>query len=127
MLFRSGFGLAGHTLEMARGAGLTAHLRMSQVPVMAGVRVWAEQGMVTGASGRNWAAYGDEVSLDAGLSAVDQALLTDPQTSGGLLVSCAPQAVGQVMDVFQRHGFEHAVEVGEMQTRHPSGKALVVS
>ena len=123
----TGFGLAGHTLEMSRGAGLTAHLRMSQIPVMAGVRAWAEQGMVTGASGRNWAAYGGEVSLDAGVSAVDQALLTDPQTSGGLLVSCAPQAVGQVMDIFQRHGFEQAAEVGEMQSRHASGQALVVS
>jgi selenide,water dikinase len=123
----TGFGLAGHTLEMARGAGLTAHLRMSVVPVMEGVRAWAEQGMVTGASGRNWAAYGGEVSLGAGVSAVDQALLTDPQTSGGLLVSCAPQAVGQVMDVFKRHGFEQAAEVGEMQARHASGKMLMVS
>jgi selenide,water dikinase len=69
---------------------------------------------VTGASGRNWAGYGDEVGLAADLHPTAKALLTDPQTSGGLLVSCAPAAVEQVLAVFSRHGFDAAAVIGEV-------------
>jgi selenide,water dikinase len=79
---------------------------------MAGVRTLAAQGFVTGASGRNWAGYGGEVSLPAAFAAEDQALLTDPQTSGGLLVSCSPAALDAVLAVFRRHGFEQAAVIG---------------
>jgi selenide,water dikinase len=81
---------------------------------MAGVRMLASQGFVTGASGRNWAGYGKDVSLPTAFAAEDQALLTDPQTSGGLLVSCAPSAVDEVMVVFRRHGFEQAAVIGSI-------------
>jgi selenide, water dikinase len=123
----TGFGLAGHALEMARGSDTTVQLDMGRVPLIAGVRALAGQGMVTGASGRNWAAYGNEVQLASGLQAVDQALLTDPQTSGGLLVACAPGAVQQVLDVFARHGFDVAAEVGEIVSAQPGGIRLKVS
>src|SRR5471030_330526 len=63
----TGFGLAGHTLEMARGAGLRAHIAWSAVPLIAGVEALARDGFITGASGRNWAGYGAEVQLDAAL------------------------------------------------------------
>jgi selenide,water dikinase len=111
----TGFGLAGHGLEVARGSGLVAHIEMARVPLIEGVRGLAAQGLVTGASGRNWAAYGHEVDLAPHLDPVDQALLSDPQTSGGLLVSCAPEAVAEVLAVFRRHGFEAAAEIGELQ------------
>jgi selenide,water dikinase len=110
----TGFGLAGHALELARGSKLQVVLDWRRVPLLAGVRELAAQGLVTGASARNWAGYGAEVGLPQGFSAVDQALLTDPQTSGGLLVSCAPEALAQVMAVFQRHGFAHAAVVGDV-------------
>ena len=110
----TGFGLAGHALEMARGAGCTVALDWSRVPLLAGVRELASQGMVTGASGRNWAGYGHEVGLPAGFDPVDQALLSDPQTSGGLLVACAPEAVAQVLALFAQHGFDAAAEIGEI-------------
>ena len=108
----TGFGLAGHALEMARGARCTVQVDWARVPLVEGVRDLAAAGYVTGASGRNWAAYGHEVQLPPNFAAVDQALLSDPQTSGGLLVSCAPQAVDQVLAVFRRHGFEGAAEIG---------------
>ena len=73
-----------------------------------------EQGFVTGASGRNWAGYAADVRLPADLAAVDQALLTDPQTSGGLLVSCAPDARDAVLAVFARHGFDAAKVIGQV-------------
>ncbi len=110
----TGFGLAGHALELARGAGVGVRIDWAQVPVLPGVRELAAQGHVTGASGRNWAGYGAEIALPEGFAAADRALLSDPQTSGGLLVSCAPQAAGDVLAVFGRHGFEGAAVIGEV-------------
>ncbi len=111
----TGFGLAGHALELARGSGHTVHIAWPQVPLLSGVREMAERGFVTGASGRNWASYGGDVDLPTGFSSADQALLTDPQTSGGLLVSCAPDTVGAVLAVFARQGFGHAAVIGSVQ------------
>jgi selenide,water dikinase len=122
----TGFGLAGHALEMARGCGATVRLSMDRVPLVHGVRELAAAGMVTGASGRNWAAYGAEVALAEGVSAVDQALLSDPQTIGGLLVACAPEVVADVLATFQRHGFAEAAEVGEIVELESGGVKLEV-
>ena len=110
----TGFGLAGHALEMARGAGLDVLVDWSSVPLLSGVQALAQQGFITGASGRNWAGYGAEVVLPEGFSSLDQALLSDPQTSGGLLVSCAPEALEAVMAVFKQHGFDDAAVVGNL-------------
>jgi selenide, water dikinase len=120
----TGFGLAGHALELARGARLGVRIAWSQVPLLAGARELAAQGMVTGASGRNWGAYGTDVTLPAGFAAVDRALLTDPQTSGGLLVSCTPQAAPDVLALFRRHGFEAAAVIGEVTA--DAGRLTVV-
>ncbi|MFP8779016.1 selenide, water dikinase SelD [Hydrogenophaga sp. RWCD_12] len=122
----TGFGLAGHALEMARGSHTTVRIDMAHVPLIGGVRELAAQGLVTGASGRNWAAYGNEVRLAASLQPVDQALITDPQTSGGLLVACAPDAVAQVLAVFEQHGFAAAAEVGEIVSARNDGVRLQV-
>lgn len=111
----TGFGLAGHTLELARGAGLEAVIDWPRVPLLDGVARMAADGFVTGASGRNWAGYGAEVRLGAGLDATVQALLTDPQTSGGLLVSCAPEAADAVLQVFRDEGFAQAAVIGRME------------
>jgi selenide,water dikinase len=89
------------------------------------VRELAARGIVTGASGRNWAGYGADVALPAGFAAADQALLTDPQTSGGLLVSCAPEALDEVMAVFHRHGFANAATIGRVAPAG-AGARLVV-
>ncbi len=110
----TGFGLAGHALEIARGAHCVVQVDWAHVPLIEGVRELADAGTVTGASGRNWAAYGHEIGLPQGFAAVDQALLSDPQTSGGLLVSCAPEAVDAVLDIFRRHGFDAAAVIGSV-------------
>jgi selenide,water dikinase len=110
----TGFGLAGHALEMARGSHTTVQLTMAQVPLLQGVRELAMQGCLTGASGRNWAAYSHEVQLSDACQATDQALLTDPQTSGGLLVACTPESVSDVLAIFHQHGFAAATEIGEI-------------
>ena len=110
----TGFGLAGHVLEIARGANLTVHINWADVPLLPNVSALLKDGNLTGASGRNWEGYGHEISLASGLPAECQPLLSDPQTSGGLLVSCAPEAVADVLAVFQRHGFNDAAVVGHM-------------
>ncbi len=121
----TGFGLAGHALEMARGSGCKVRLDWSAVPLLAGVRELAETGFVTGASGRNWASYGAEVVLPDGLAAPDRALLADPQTSGGLLVACAPSAVDEVMEVFRRHGFAGAAVIGSVRAAGDAARLVV--
>jgi selenide,water dikinase len=115
----TGFGLAGHALELARGAGLTVQIDWAQVPRLPGVEALVEQGFVTGASGRNWAGYGQDVMLATGLPTQAQALLTDPQTSGGLLVSCAPDSVEAVLEVFRAEGFAQAAVVGRTEAGPP--------
>jgi selenide,water dikinase len=110
----TGFGLAGHTLELARGSKLTAQIQWDQVPLLSNVQSLADQDVITGASGRNWLSYGAEVQLPEQFTAAQQALLTDPQTSGGLLVSCSPDAVNDVLDIFQQHHFSKACVIGKM-------------
>ena len=111
----TGFGLLGHTLELARGARLVARLDWAKVPLLDGARALAERGFVTGASGRNWAGYGRDVKLGAGIGELERALLTDPQTSGGLLVSCAPEAAESVLAAFIAAGFGSATCIGRVR------------
>ncbi len=96
----TGFGLAGHLLEMCRGARLTAEVAFDALPVIPEALDWVKQGVATGASDRNWKGYGAEVELPSGFPEWKRKLLSDPQTSGGLLVACAPGAVSQVIRQF---------------------------
>ena len=124
----TGFGLAGHALELARGSGLDVHIDWATVPLLDGVRELAQQGHITGASARNWSGYGADVQLPAsGFDAIDQALLSDPQTSGGLLVSCAFASLDAVMAVFERHGFAQAAVVGRVAPQTGERPGLKVS
>ncbi|MFT4150003.1 MAG: selenide, water dikinase SelD [Paracoccaceae bacterium] len=121
----TGFGLGGHALEMARGAGCPVRIDWSAVPVLQDVGDLAARGVVTGASGRNWASYGAEIGLPPGFPAESRALLTDPQTSGGLLVACAPDSAGAVLDCFARHGFDAAAVVGRVLPPGPGPRMIV--
>jgi selenide, water dikinase len=111
----TGFGLAGHVLELARGAKHTCVIEWNKVPLIDGVADLAAQGFITGASGRNWAGYGKDVDLPANFGDLNQALLTDPQTSGGLLVSCDPAIANDVIALFKQEGFDRAAVVGRVE------------
>ena len=122
----TGFGLAGHALELARGAHCQVQIDWPSVPLLRGIEGLAEQGCITGASGRNWSAYGTEIELPHGFSDVHRALLTDPQTSGGLLVSCTATAAGEVIATMRRHGFESAAEIGRVLPKQAGGPNLQI-
>jgi selenide,water dikinase len=119
----TGFGLLGHLLEVCRGSGVRARVQWNSVPLLADARTLASTGFVTGGSARNWQGYGQFVELTTH-GAVEQAILTDPQTSGGLLVACAPESVDEVLDCFRRDGFQRASVIGEIEAGSP-GVAVV--
>ncbi len=112
----TGFGLLGHLLEVCRGSGLGAELSFGQVPVLSSALPLAQQGYGPGAIERNLASYGHEVDFAEHLETWQRRLLADPQTSGGLLVSVAPEAVDAVLSLFHRAGFEQAAVIGQMKS-----------
>ncbi|HZX33704.1 MAG TPA: selenide, water dikinase SelD, partial [Rhodocyclaceae bacterium] len=110
----TGFGLLGHLLEICKGSGVSAQVDFAGLPILPQALPLAETGNVTGASNRNWASYGERVDLAPHLGDVERALLTDPQTSGGLLVSCSPDTVTEVLSIFLQQGFAHVSVIGEV-------------
>ena len=110
----TGFGLAGHLLEMCRGAGLAAQVELAALPLIEAAAGFAREGLATGASARNWAAYGEAVQWPDGAPEWQRAIVTDPQTSGGLLVSCSAAAEAEVLAAFRSAGFAQAARIGTM-------------
>ncbi|YCI06448.1 selenide, water dikinase SelD (plasmid) [Ensifer sp. D2-11] len=108
----TGFGVLGHGLEMARASQVSLTLRLSAVPFLKQAYMLAEQGFITGASGRNWASYGADVVLPDDLPDWQRLLLADPQTSGGLLVACAPEKAGALVERIRLAGYPLAGIVG---------------
>lgn len=104
----TGFALLGHLLEICRGSKMGATEEFDQLPSWSVSRELAQQGYATGAAERNWNSYGHDVVIPAHMPGWQHKLLSDPQTSGGLLVACAPEAVAKVLGVFRSEGFDRA-------------------
>jgi selenide,water dikinase len=115
----TGFGLLGHLLEIAKGSKVAARLDWKAVPLLPQAHALARESIATGASGRNWSGYGNRVELGKQMGDAEKALLTDPQTSGGLLVAAAPAAVERVLEIFRSEGFAQAAVVGEIIAGEP--------
>ncbi len=115
----TGFGLLGHLLEICRGSNLAAEIAWSSVPVLSAARHLLGQGFVTGASERNWASYGTQITLSGSDTEMQRKLLTDPQTSGGLLVACSAAAAPAVLEVFRKEGFAQAAVIGRLAAGSP--------
>jgi selenide,water dikinase len=115
----TGFGLAGHLLEICRGSGLSARVSIAALPLIADAVAFVKDGIATGASDRNWKGYGKDVVLPTGAPDWQRKLITDPQTSGGLLVACAPEDEKQVLAEFARRGFAQAAKIGELSAGAP--------
>ena len=115
----TGFGVLGHALGMARGSGLRFVLRSESIPLLPRAIELAQQGFVTGASGRNWESYGAAVALAADCPPWRRQILTDPQTSGGLLVACAPERAETLLETIRGAGYPSASLIGEMRAGAP--------
>jgi selenide,water dikinase len=116
----TGFGVLGHALELARGSKLSVVVEADRVPLLADAAALAEQGFVTGASHRNWASYGQDVTLPAKLPEWKRHLLSDPQTSGGLLVSCVAERAPAIVQQIRAAGFPMAAVIGHAENGKPS-------
>jgi len=119
----TGFGLAGHLLEMARGSHLKAQVNWNAIPVIEEAIEHVKADIFTGASTRNWAGYGNEIELAKNIELWQQNLLTDPQTSGGLLISCAPEQEAEVLSILNSDGFNRAQKIGHFV----AGQGLAVA
>jgi selenide,water dikinase len=115
----TGFGLLGHLLEICRGSAVAATIDFARLPLLPDALGFAREGVVTGASGRNWAGYGDDVDVGAAIGNAERALLSDPQTSGGLLVACDPGRADRILAIFRAEGFAHAGVIGEIAAGAP--------
>ncbi|MEZ2128766.1 MULTISPECIES: selenide, water dikinase SelD [unclassified Sinorhizobium] len=115
----TGFGILGHALEMAQGSGMRISLRSGGPALLAQCAELAQQGFVTGASHRNWASYGMNVTLPDDLPIWWRHILTDPQTSGGLLVSCDPARATNVLERIVAAGYPSARIIGEVEDGSP--------
>lgn len=120
----TGFGLLGHGLGLARAGDVTLVIETDAVPLLGRAEHLAKTGFVTGASHRNWAAYGDAVALPEGFPEWRRFLLTDPQTSGGLLVACAPARAEAILSTIRSGGFTQAAIVGRIEAG-PSAARVV--
>ena len=122
----TGFGLAGHLIEMAEGSGLCAEINYSQVRVMAGVKEYLAQRIVPDATYRNWNAYNSKISFEAGVDVMEAfSLLPDPQTNGGLLIAVDAEGKDEVVKLFKQNGLEtFSVPIGNMVNKQE--KAIIV-
>jgi len=120
----TGFGVLGHALGMARGSGLRFILRSETIPLLPRAIELAQQGFVTGASGRNWESYGESVALAPDCPPWRRQILTDPQTSGGLLVACAPGRAVGLLRTIRNAGYPAASIIGEMRAGAPGIEVL---
>ncbi|MBC7832584.1 MAG: selenide, water dikinase SelD, partial [Hyphomicrobium sp.] len=111
----TGFGLAGHLLEICRGSGLSAEIDFDRLPLLPHAAELARNGFVTGASERNWLGYGEELSVPDGFPAWKINILTDPQTSGGLLLACSEETSRAALVLFKEQGFDAARVIGRMK------------
>jgi len=109
----TGFGLLGHLLELCEGSGLSAVIDFDHVPIIPEAREYLALGAYPDGSFRNWKSYAEQVE---GASALERMmLLSDPQTSGGLLIACAQEVVQEVRDTCTAHG-AHCSVIGTMSS-----------
>ncbi len=115
----TGFGLLGHALELARGSGKTVTINAGSLPFLKEAAALAQQGFITGASGRNWKSYDAHVTLPDGTAEWQRQILCDPQTSGGLLISCAPDKADTLLKGIVAAGYSSARIIGRVAAGEP--------
>lgn len=104
----TGFGLAGHSMEMAEGSGVKIDIWMDKLPIQKAALEYACMGLIPAGAYRNRSFTEDRIEILEGVSEELQDIFFDPQTSGGLLVSVTPETAGQILKEFEEAGMETA-------------------
>jgi len=110
----TGFGILGHALEMARASRALLSIEVSSIPFLTKAEILAQEGFITGASHRNWASYGSDVSLADEIPDWQRLLLADPQTSGGLLLACEAGEAPELVSQIKASGYPRAAIIGRV-------------
>ena len=116
----TGFGLGGHLLEMCQGSGTAAVIDLSQVPKIKNVDIYLKEKQTPGGTHRNFASYGKHL---AEMTDEEKAIVCDPQTSGGLLISVAESAIEQVRELLKAQG-KHAEPIGRIVATESNEKTI---
>lgn len=122
----TGFGLAGHLVEMARASGCRVRLRSTSVPILPGAIDAASMGLVPGGSHANRKYFSTWTTIDDRLSAEALDLMFDPQTSGGLLLGVPAAKASELLDALRQAGIEAPTEIGEALERDVEGRVEIV-
>lgn len=109
----TGFGLAGHAYEMARGSEVTIRISIAELPVMDEALEMYERGMSTGVNPVNRELVAGVTRFEHDLPAWHEEIVFDPQTSGGLLIAVDPHEVDEI-SVALRRADVAAVRIGEV-------------
>lgn len=115
----TGFGLLGHLLEICRGSKLKASIVWDKLPIIPSAISYCKNGYSTGAGSSNWANFEDDITLSQNLDEWQRNILSDPQTSGGLLVSCAREKADEIVSLFKNQNYKYATIIGEMEEGEP--------
>ncbi len=115
----TGFGLLGHASEMAKASGVGIRLFQNQVPFLPRVRELAEQGFVPGGTKNNFAHLEGVVRFDASLDQIDQWMLCDAVTSGGLLISVEASEADKLLGELRTNDVNASL-IGEVVSDHPT-------
>ena len=110
----TGFALLGHAIEIAEGSGLGLDLDLSALPVIDGAWDMLNQGIAPGATRRNLEHYGDRVEWAGSVTDIQKKLVGDPQTSGGLLLSLAPERSTDLVQALREQGTLASAVVGTL-------------
>jgi selenide,water dikinase len=116
----TGFGLAGHLIEMAEGSGLSAELSYSRLCIAEGVQQYLSQRIVPDATYRNWNSYSKKIDFENGVNVMEAfSILPDPQTNGGLLVAVNPSSINEVTEILSQAGLQNFVNpVGKLVAKN---------
>ena len=120
----TGFGLIGHTLQLAQNSQVGINLQLTSIPFFPEAGEFAQQGLCPAGLQRNREFYAPCVKLAEGLPAYRQDILFDPQTSGGLLICLSPDKAESLLNKLRQAGIEEAAIIGEAVSE-PSGVITV--
>ena len=110
----TGYGLVGHALEIAEESGVSLIIDFDSIPFLPAARELAEKGFLTGGGMATLKASEDRIKSNIELAGVEMMLLSDPQTSGGLLVSIERERSGKYLDMLRDRGNSEAAVIGEV-------------